>query len=82
MEQWHSRLRQGAELPGISETEAFGIISAELGTQSEAKIQALIKKCYATDLRKGRTVKYISARTLFWSIQTIQDRQKSKGENA
>ncbi|MFL6313884.1 MAG: AAA family ATPase [Terriglobales bacterium] len=83
MEQWHSRLRQGAELPGISETEAFGIISAELGAQSDTKIQALIKKCYATDLRKGRTVKYISARTLFWSIQSIQDRQKSKaGANA
>jgi DNA transposition AAA+ family ATPase len=81
MEQWHSRLRQGAELPGVSESEAGDIIRAELGTQSEAKIQTLVKKCYATDLRKGREVKYISARTLFWSIQAIQERQR-KGANA
>jgi hypothetical protein len=82
MEQWHSRLRQGAELPGVSESEAIAIIRAELGAHPEAKIQALVKKCYATDLRKGREVKYISARTLFWSIQAIQERQHSKGATA
>jgi DNA transposition AAA+ family ATPase len=82
MEQWHSRLRQGAELPGVSEAEAFEIVRAELGQQPETKIQALVKKCYATDLRKGREVKYISARTLFWSIQTIQERQGAKGATA
>ena len=79
MEQWHSRLRQGAELPGISESEAMDICRAELAQQPEAKLHSLIKKCYATDLRKGREVKYISARTLFWSIQSIQ--QKTKGAN-
>jgi DNA transposition AAA+ family ATPase len=82
MEQWHSRLHQGAELPGVSEAEAFEIIRAELGNQPDGKIQALIKKCYATDLRKGRQVKYISARTLFWSIQTIQEKQSAKGATA
>jgi DNA transposition AAA+ family ATPase len=82
MEQWHSRLRHGAELPGISEAEAFEIIRAELGTQSDAKIEALIKKCYATDLRKGREAKYISARLLFFALQAIQERQRSKGEPA
>ena len=82
MEQWHSRLRQGAELPGVSEAEAFDIVRAELGNQPEPKMHALIKKCYATDLRKGREVKYISARTLFWSIQAIQERQQAKGATA
>jgi type II secretory pathway predicted ATPase ExeA len=83
MEQWHSRLRQGAELPGVSEEEAEFIIRAELGEQPKEKIQGLIKKCYATDMRKGREVKYISARTLFWSIQTIQERQQqAKGAKA
>jgi type II secretory pathway predicted ATPase ExeA len=82
MEQWHSRIRQGAELPGVSEDEAEFIICSELGQQPKEKVQALIKKCYATDLRKGREVKYISARTLFWSIQTIQERQQAKGAKA
>jgi DNA transposition AAA+ family ATPase len=77
MEQWHSRLRQGAELPGVSEDEAHAIIRGELGDQPREKVQTLIKKCYATDLRKGRQVKYISARTLFWSIQTIQEKQSA-----
>jgi DNA transposition AAA+ family ATPase len=82
MEQWHSRLRQGAELPGVSEAEAQEIIRAELGGQPENKVQALIKKCYSTDLRKGREVKYISARTLFWTIQAIQEKQQAKGQTA
>ena len=78
MEQWSSRLRQGAELPGISEGEAEHIIREELPALSAEKSEKLIKSCYATDLRKGREVKYISARTLFWSIQAIQERQQQR----
>lgn len=80
MEQWHSRLRQGAELPGVSEEEAAEIILGELGAQPKERVNALIKKCYAVDLRKGREVKYISARTLFWSIQSIQEKLQAKGK--
>jgi hypothetical protein len=79
MEQWASRLRKGTELPGLSEDEAREIVLGELGKQPDAKVEGLIKKCYATDLRKGRDVKYISARNLFLSIQAIQKRQIAKG---
>ncbi|MFL6313716.1 MAG: ATP-binding protein [Terriglobales bacterium] len=82
MEQWKSRLRKGAELPGIQEHEAAGIIRTELGVVKPEKINELVKKCYTTDQRKGREVKYISARLLFFALQAIQDRQKSKGEDA
>src|SRR6185437_8438175 len=64
MEQWHSRLHKGSELPGIQEGEAADIIRAELSAAKQDKIQALIKQCYTRDLRKGREVEYISARTL------------------
>jgi hypothetical protein len=66
-------------LPGLSEDEAREIVLGELGKQPDAKVEGLIKKCYATDLRKGRDVKYISARNLFLSIQAIQKRQIAKG---
>lgn len=80
MEQWASRLRQGSELPGISAEEALTIVSAELpGTRTEAA-NRLIDSCYSKDLRKGREVKYISARTLFWSIAKIQERQAEKAK--
>jgi DNA transposition AAA+ family ATPase len=75
MEQWASRLRQGTELPGVSKEEAEQIIRAELG--EKANVNYVIQKSYATDSRKGREVKYISARTLFWSIQMIQERKSS-----
>jgi DNA transposition AAA+ family ATPase len=78
MVQWHDRLRQGAELPGVSEDEALAIVQGELGPQSEPKVHSLIKKCYTTDLHKGRETKYISARLLFYAIQAIQERQFPK----
>lgn len=79
MEQWKSRLRKGAELPGIQESEAAEVIRGELGDVSDQKISELVKKCYTTDQRKGREVKYISARLLFFSLQAIQERQRAKG---
>lgn len=75
MEQWASRLRKGTELPGVSESEAETILRAELGSVNQEKLKALIKQCYASDLRKGRETKYISARLLFFAIQGIQERQ-------
>jgi hypothetical protein len=80
MEQWASRLRQGAELPGIALEEALGIVRTELPGTSESNASKLIESCYSRDLRKGREVKYISARTLFWSIQKIQERQAQKAK--
>jgi DNA transposition AAA+ family ATPase len=80
MEQWASRLVQGAELPGVSEQEAASIIRTELGDLSEKKIAAVIGKCRATDLRKGMQVQYISARMLFWSIQGIKERAKGTAQ--
>lgn len=80
MEQWNSRLHQGTELPGISEDEAAQIIRAELGEKVNPEF--LIAKCYSTDLRKGRQVKYISARTLFWSIEAIKERRQKVSEGA
>ncbi len=80
MEQWTSRLRQGAELPGISESEAAQIIVAELGTIGESATKKLISQCYARDLRKGREVKYISARLLFWTIAQINSRKQQKAK--
>jgi AAA domain len=82
MVQWHDRLRQGAELPGITEDEAAMIIHGELGPQPAAKVQALTKKCYSTDMYKGRECKYISARLLFFALQAIKERQQAKGETA
>jgi DNA transposition AAA+ family ATPase len=82
MVQWHDRLRQGTELPGVSEAEAVEIIRGELGDQPDVKVQALIKKCYSTDMHKGREAKYISARLLFFALQAIQERQHSKGATA
>jgi DNA transposition AAA+ family ATPase len=80
MEQWHSRLRHGAELPGIQEGEAQEIIAGELPELPADKVQKLIKGCYAMDLRKGRQVKYISARNLFYAIQAIQERRKGTAQ--
>jgi AAA domain len=82
MEQWASRLRKGTELPGVSEDEAVKIIGSELGVVDQPKIHALINKCYATDLRKGRRVKYISARLLFFALQAIQQKQAAKAKGA
>jgi type II secretory pathway predicted ATPase ExeA len=82
MEQWKSRLRKGAELPGIQEDEAAMVIRAELGDVSDQKISELVKKCYTTDQRKGREVKYISARLLFFALQAIQERKAVKGAHA
>jgi hypothetical protein len=79
MEQWGDRVRQAIELPGIQESEATEIIEAELGTFPHEKVEGLIKKCYGTDLRKGRETKYISARKLFFAIQAIQERQITQG---
>jgi DNA transposition AAA+ family ATPase len=81
MEQWNSRLRKGAELPGISESEAAEIIRAELDLP-EAKAAKLIESCYAKDLRKGREVRYISARMLFWSVQKLKAKQQAKVKGA
>lgn len=80
MEQWASRLRQGAELPGISRDEALEIVCAELPGASDAAAKGLIDNCYARDLRKGKEVKYISARMLFWSIAKIQQRRTQKAK--
>jgi DNA transposition AAA+ family ATPase len=77
MEQWASRLIQGAELPGVSDHEAVSIVREELGDLSEKKISALVSGCRATDLRKGREVQYISARSLFWSIGEFKTRLKA-----
>ncbi|HKW74856.1 MAG TPA: ATP-binding protein [Terriglobales bacterium] len=82
MEQWASRLRKGTELPGVSESEAAEIITAELGEQPERKLRVLIERCYASDLRKGRQHKYISARNLFYAIQAIQEKQAAKAKGA
>src|SRR6185437_8203195 len=78
MEQWHSRLHKGSELPGIQESEAAEIIRAELGEIKPAKLQALINQCYTTDQRKGRQVRYISARLLFFALQSIKQRSSQK----
>lgn len=78
MEQWASRLRKGRELPGIQESEAVDIIRAELGDIDQGKIQKIIRQCCTTDQRKGREVKYISARMLFFALEAIQER-KQKG---
>jgi hypothetical protein len=77
MEQWGDRVRQAIELPGIQESEAAHIIESELGQHPQKKVDALIKQCYGTDLRKGRECKYISARKLFFSIQAIQEQQEA-----
>jgi len=82
MEQWGDRIRKAIELPGIQETEAEQIIEGELGHYPRAKVEDLIKKCYGTDLRKGRETKYISARKLFFSIQSIQEKRQAKGATA
>jgi len=77
MEQWGDRVRQAIELPGIQESEAAHIIESELGQHPQNKVNALIKQCYGTDLRKGRECKYISARKLFFAIQAIQEQQEA-----
>lgn len=82
MEQWASRLRQGTELPGISRDEAIAIVQAELSGTSETAAGRLADDCYSRDLRKGKEVRYISARTLFWSIAKIQKRRSAKAVSA
>ena len=82
MEQWARRIRQGCELPGISEAEAATIIKSELGAVADRKVEELMKNCYARDLRKGREVKYISAGMLFDSIAEIRDRRTAKAVSA
>ncbi|HKV94916.1 MAG TPA: ATP-binding protein [Candidatus Angelobacter sp.] len=84
MEQWHSRLTQGEDLPGIQEDEARDIIAQELGELSKSKIEQLVKQARAADQRKGREVTYISARRLFNSIRGIKSdpRFKAKGATA
>jgi hypothetical protein len=82
MEQWGDRIRQAIELPGIQEDEASKIITSELGEYPDNKVQGLIKDCYGADLRKGREVRYISARKLFLAIESIQEKQLARGTHA
>jgi DNA transposition AAA+ family ATPase len=82
MNQLHDRIRKGRELPGLSEEEAGQIIRGELGDVKQPKVDALVKQCYQTDMHKGRDVKYISARLLFFALQAIQERKAVKGANA
>jgi AAA domain len=83
MEQWHSRLQQGEDLPGIQPEEALNIITAELGELPAKKIKYLISEAEARDKRKGVSVKYISARRLFRSIKGIKnDPRMAKGATA
>jgi DNA transposition AAA+ family ATPase len=78
MEQWHSRLRQGAELPGISDEEAARIARAEIPGIKDAAVKRLVDLCYTRDLKKGKEVRYISARELFFSLEGIRAGQAAK----
>ena len=81
MEQWRSRLRKTLYLNGPSVAECRAIIRAELGPHTDAECDDLISGCHATASRSqtnadgklvARKFQYLSARDLFFTIETIQ----------
>ena len=80
LEQWNSRISTIVTLPGISEQRAGEIVRAEMGMEfSAARMQKLLRNCYVTDIfssrlkgRRGGTVEYLSARTLFKTIDDMK----------
>lgn len=72
LEQWNSRLRITAELPGLTDSEAEQIVKEELGTASARQIAALLKDSRVPDIRKKQD--YISARRLFFGMTAIRER--------
>lgn len=85
LEQVDSRMRKGADLPGVQRDEASSIVHAELPDLAPKKVEALIDACYVKSLRKRakkneretEPVRYISARKLFWAIEAIQQKAKA-----
>jgi len=86
LEQLASRMRKGADLPGISEEEAKSIIGHELPKLSGKAASVLIESSYVKSLRKRAkkddtettAVSYISARKLFGAIDGIKERQLAR----
>jgi len=73
LEQWHSRLANFVELPGLSAPEMVQIIEGELGIQPPEQLKGMIDACIAIDPHpKKRNKKYYSARRLFKQIKGIK----------
>lgn len=73
LEQWNSRFSAGRRLPGISEGEAADIVRRELGQISQAKVERIVKKCYADAIGSEGRHSYISARRLFNIVRELQE---------
>lgn len=69
MEQWRSRLRRTHQLKGLSAGEASTILQSELGRMGADDVAESIKDATVEALRDKRSLKYISARNLFFAIQ-------------
>jgi DNA transposition AAA+ family ATPase len=83
LEQWKSRIHAGRPLPGISLEEAEKIVRGELGADVKAKaVHELIEEAHAKDVysldEKKQPARYISARSLFWSLQRIKEKKEAR----
>jgi hypothetical protein len=77
-EQWRSRIEQRElRVLGPSREEARGMVTAELAVATDAQIRGLLDDCTVADPLSRK--KYISARRMFFAIDTIRDlREKSR----
>jgi DNA transposition AAA+ family ATPase len=77
MEQWRSRLRRSHLLTGLSRDEAAHILTSELGPMKAADIADVIQGATVQVIRNKETVRYISARNLFFAIEDALDQVKT-----
>jgi type II secretory pathway predicted ATPase ExeA len=76
MEQWRERIRKPIELSGLTRDEAIGIVAEELPKLKHKAQEAIADGAVVVDLRRGRDVKYISARVLFFSIDEVKQQMQ------
>lgn len=82
MEQWRSRLRRTHLLAGLSKEEAATILTSELGPMKAADLAEVIGGAMVQVIRNKETVRYISARNLFFAIEDALDQVKTADERA
>lgn len=81
MEQWHSRITEAIELPGIAKHTIAGIVRQELDgianfdtKQGAAALEALLQDCLVRDIYSGKQNQhYYSVRKVFMTIESIRE---------
>ena len=87
MEQWHSRITEAIELPGIAKETIAGIVRQELHgladfdtPQGKAALNALLQESLVRDIYSGKANQhYYSVRKVFMAIDQIREEAGAEG---